>query len=288
MNTHEELLNSAIIPWAIADDNVTGLAEMGSRVNREPADEWADLDLLILAHDVERILDDDRWITSIGPYWLALKHPGPFEGTPVRQVLFEGGLDFDIVPVTSGSLIQRSDHPAFRALLGDGFRILIDKEGELEWLPSLPMPEPLAPTDIKEADYHFAVRDFLFQLVWATKHLRRGELWAAKDDVDCYMRAHLAEMLEWHAAADRPGTHTRSGGRHIEDWASDRFVPRFRDTFATYDERGIAAAPIEVMELFHEVAQETAALLGLSYPTASHERIETWMRSTLEPVLDNR
>ena len=219
MNTHEELLNSAIIPWAIADDNVTSLAEMGSRVDREPADEWADLDLLIPAHDVERILDDDRRITSIIPYWLALKHQRPFEGTPVRQVLFEGGLDFDIVPVTSGSLIQRSDHPAFRALLGDGFRILIGKEGELEWLPSIPK---------------------------------------------------------------------RSGGRHIEDWASDRFVLRLRDTFATYDERGIAAALIEVMELFHEVTQETAALLGLSYPTASHERIETWMRSTLEPVLVNR
>lgn len=95
MNTHEELLNSAIIPWAIADDNVTSLAEMGSRVDRESADEWTDLDLLIRAHDVERILDDDRWITSIVPYWLALEHPG----------------------------------------------------------------EPLAPTDIKEADYDLAVRD---------------------------------------------------------------------------------------------------------------------------------
>ena len=288
MNTHEELLNSAIIPWAIADEKVTGLAELGSRVNQEPTDEWADMDLLVLADEVEPLLDEDRWITSIGPHWLTLKHPGPFEGTPVRQVLFDGGLDFDIVPMASGSLKQRSGDPAIRALLGDGFRILVDKEGELEALPFLPMPEPLAPTAIQGADYDFVVRDFLFQLVWATKHLRRGELWAAKDDVDCYMRAHLAEMLEWHAIAERPGTHTRSGGRHLEDWASEQFVLRLRDTFATYSPRGIATALVEVTELFRDVAQETAALLGFSYPNASHEHIETWMRSTLDPVLNNR
>ena len=288
MNPHDELLNSAIIPWAMADDNVTGLAGLGSRVDQERTDEWADMDLLVLADEIETILDDDRWIRSIAPHWLALKHPGPFDGTPVRQVLFEGGLDFDIVPLTSGSLKQSSADPAIRALLGDGFSILVDKEGELEALPSLPMPEPLTPSAINGADYDFAVRDFLFQLVWATKHLRRGELWAAKDDVDCYMRTHLAEMLEWHAVAERPGTHTRSGGRHLEDWASERFVPRLRDTFATYDSRGIATALIEVTALFREVAQETAALLGFSYPTTSHEHIETWMRSTLDPVLYDR
>lgn len=286
MANHEELLNEAIIPWAIADDNVIGLAELGSRVNPGPTDEWADMDLLVLAHRVETILDDDRWINSIGPHWLALKHPGPFEGVPVRQVLFEGGLDFDILPMKSGTLEQRAEDPAIRALLEDGFRILIDKDGELQGLQSSPIPEPLAPAEVKEADYDFAVRDFLFQLVWATKHLRRGELWAAKDDVDCYMRAHMAEMLEWHAVAERPGSATRSGGRYLEDWASDRFIPRLRATFATYDARGIATALIEVAELFRELAQETAALLGFSYPTASHEHIETWMNSTLSPVLD--
>lgn len=67
MNTHAELQNSAIIPWAIARENVTGLAELGPRVNREPTNESADMDLLVLADEVEPLLDADQGITSIGP-----------------------------------------------------------------------------------------------------------------------------------------------------------------------------------------------------------------------------
>lgn len=277
-----------IIPWATERDDVRGLAEVGSRTSTVPADEWADMDLMLLVRDPRVFHDSDDWIREIGPSWLSLKHPGPFEGLPVRQVLFEHALDFDIVAISAGTLAMRLEVPAVAFLLGGGFqggfRPLVDKDGEIE---SLELPHhPAGPesSGISADDFDFVVNDFLFQVVWASKHLRRGELWAAKDDVDGYMKADLARVIEWHTLTMRPGTDTRSGGRYLERWADPSIVERLADTFATYDAADIARALLAMLQLFRDVASETAAALGFSYPDRSHAAVHDWALETLSPL----
>jgi aminoglycoside 6-adenylyltransferase len=285
---HETLLDDRIIPWATAREDVRGLAELGSRTSTAPADEWADMDLMLLVRDPVLFHDSDDWIHEIGPAWLSLKHPGPFGDLPVRQVLFEGALDFDVVALAAGTLAKRLEHPAVAFALGGGFeggfRALIDKDNEIAKLVLPPRPPPSAHSDISAVDFDFVINDFLFQVVWASKHLRRGELWAAKDDVDGYMKADLVQVIEWHTMAMRPGINTRSGGRYLERWADPRIVERLPDTFATYEGTAVARALISMIELFEDVAAETASALGFTYPNQSHAAVHQWAIATLSPL----
>lgn len=285
------LLSEQIVPWASARDDVRGLAELGSRTSTVPADEWADMDLMVLVRNPGLFHDSDDWIREIGPTWLTLRHPGPFGDLPVRQVLFDGALDFDIVAMEAGTLAKRLEDPSVAFALGGGFqggfRVLIDKDDEIANL-ELPHQQPRSNSpDIPLDDFDFVVQDFLFQVVWAAKHLRRGELWAAKDDVDGYMKANLARVIEWHAIAMRPETRTRSGGRYLERWADPWIVERLPATFATYDPAAVARALIAMIQLFEEVATETAQALGLSYPSQAHAEIFRWAVATLSPLADD-
>jgi aminoglycoside 6-adenylyltransferase len=285
---HESLLVERILPWATARDDVRGLAEVGSRTSTVTADEWADMDLMLLVRDPTLFHDSDDWIHEIGPAWLSLRHPGPFGDLPVRQVLFEGALDFDIVALAAGTLAKRLENPTVAFALGGGFqggfRALIDKDNEIADLELPPHPPTADPSDISADDFDFVVNDFLFQVVWATKHLRRGELWAVKDDVDGYMKADLARVIEWHTIAIRPGTNIRSGGRYLERWADPRIVERLADTFATYEAADIARALMAMIQLFRDVASETAVALGFSYPEHSHAAVFGWAIKTLSPL----
>ncbi len=92
---------------------------------------------------------------------------------PVRQVLFEDALDFDIVALAAGTLAQKLEDPSVAFALGGGFqggfRVLIDKDNEIANLvmPHHPSPPDLA--DISAGDFDLVINDFLFQVVWASK-----------------------------------------------------------------------------------------------------------------------
>lgn len=284
MSDHQSFLEERVVPWAVETPWVRGLAELGSRVRAEPADEWADMDLLLLVSDVASVLEEQAWLRDIGTVWLALRHPGPLGEFPVRQVLFEGALDFDLVPIAAGSLASALAHPGIAELLGGGFAPLVDKDGELATVEHAP-PGGRTPTDITVEAFDFVVQDFLFQCVWASKHLRRGELWAAKDDVDSYMKGDLLTMIEWHTSARRPGVPTRGGGRYLERWADDRIQAELPETFAAYHPASVAGALLHMTSLFRWVSEETARALGFSYPSDSHDAVMDWTMTCLSPLL---
>lgn len=246
------------------------------------------MDLLLLARDPKPVLDSDGWIDEIGFAWLALRHPGPFPDLPVRQVLFEGALDFDVIPVEAGTLSELLDKPWVRELIGGGIRTLLDKDDELALIDQEVFTNPIkAVPPVDETAYDFTVRDFLFQIVWAAKHLRRGELWAAKDDVDCYMRERFAQMIEWHTWGHDPDALTRAGGRYIEKWASGSILDDLSSTFGSYDEAGVARSLLNSARLFRNVAEETASSFGFRYPNEAHDTILAWVEKCLDPVLEN-
>ena len=121
--------------------------------------------------------------------------------------------------------------------------------------------------------------------MWASKHLRRGELWAAKDDVDGYMKADLAQVIEWHAIANRPGINTRSGGRYLERWADPLIVERLSDTFAAYEATAVARAlvrddrPVPGRGLRNGISSRF-----FNFPKQAHDAVHRWAVETLSPL----
>ncbi len=85
----------------------------------------------------------------------------------------------------------------------------------------------------------------------------------------------------------RPETRTRSGGRYLERWADPWIVERLPATFATYDPAAVARALVAMIQLFEEVATETAEALELSYPLQAHAEIFRWAVATLAPLADD-
>lgn len=287
MSDHDTFLLSNFLPWAMAEESVRGVAELGSRTG-VLVDEWADMDLLLLVRDRHRFVGSDEWIAKVGEYWVAVSHPGPFEDLPVRQVLFDGALDFDIVPLEAGTLGQRLSDPGVAFALGGGFRggfrILVDKDGELGAADIGSRSSAADRAYLTRSQYEFVVNDFLFQVVWAAKHLRRGELWAAKDDVDCYMKADLVRLLEAAALAGGEDSKVRTGGRYLEEWTSSEILDRLPTIFPGYDSGEVADALLAQLDLFGDVAQLVSMKTGFTYPHEAHRHIRSWAEQCLAPL----
>jgi hypothetical protein len=271
----------------VAEDTVRGMAELGSRTGSS-TDEWADMDLLVLVRERHLYTESDDWIRQVGEHWIAVRHPGPFDDLPVRQVLFQGALDFDIVPLEAGTLRQRLNDPGVAFALGGGFgggfRILLDKDGELASVDLDSTESRQGGEHLTRSQYEFVVNDFLFQVVWAAKHLRRGELWAAKDDVDCYMKANLVSLLEAEALTRGENDRVRTGGRYLEEWTTPDVLHRLPHIFPGYDTREVADALLAQLDLFGDVAGIVSTRKGFVYPHEAHRQIRSWAEQCLAPL----
>lgn len=271
--------------WADGNEDVRAAAVIGSRARDDrPADEWSDLDLLLFVNDPARFVGDASWLDDLGNVWVTLAHEGPIPGVRARHVLFEGGLDVDFVPLPLGSLRNLISVPGARESIGKGFLPVVDKDGELRSV-DLSIAEPTPQQALQESEYLWVIDDFLFQVVWATKRLRRGELWLAKDDLDCYMKKSLLlRMIESHAllnGVDVASWGPSSFGRLLEEWAAPWIVEALPGVFAAYDAADVGRALLEMMELFRKVAIEVADLAGYRYPDRAHHAVRSWAEAQL-------
>lgn len=275
MNTiamaYEDLI-ARFVRWAQTEDNIRAALIIGSRARTDhPADEWSDLDVVILANDPEPYWATADWLRHIGVPWLTFIEPLHNGRGFERRVLFEGGLDVDFVPSPVTFFRQMLDTgllPDVADLLHRGVRFLVDKEGFAERLKQMPVVSALYRPPV-EPEFLNLVHDFWYHTVWTAKKLRRGELWTAKFCCDGYLKQLLHRMLEWHTRARRgESTDTWMNGRFLEEWADARAVAALPAIFAHYDAPDVWRALLATMDLFHWLAFETAKTLGYPYPSS--------------------
>jgi aminoglycoside 6-adenylyltransferase len=273
--------------WAEGRQDIHGLAIMGSRARTDrQADAWSDLDVFLIVDAAEPFVDDTAWLDEIASWWTSLDHDAPIAGLRVRQTIFEHAIDVDFVPMPTGMWREVLADDAVKDLVAKGFRPVLDKAGVFAAVPG---PEDAPPVpELDAARFTWVVSDFLFQIVWATKHLRRGELWLAKSDVDGYMKEGLLKMIEWLAAAEGWGMATwagsRSGGRLLETWVPEEILQRLPATFARYDAADIGRALLEMTTLFRDLATRLGRHHGFDYPDESHERTVAWASQHISQI----
>jgi aminoglycoside 6-adenylyltransferase len=271
-----EQLVERFVRWAQSEENVRAAVVIGSRARVDhPADEWSDLDVIILANDPEQYWSTVDWLNNVGTPWLTFVEPTPDGAGFERRVLFEGGLDVDFVPDPVAAFRQVLDTelpPDLVDMIRRGIRVLLDKDNLSERLAAVEI-EPVVPPPPAEPEFLNVVNDFWYHTVWTAKHLRRGELWWAKSCCDSYLKQLLRQMLEWHARASRgPSTDTWMRGRFLEEWADPRAVAALPAIFAHYEAQDVWRALLATMELFRWLAVETAELLDYAYPSFGAER----------------
>jgi aminoglycoside 6-adenylyltransferase len=276
-----ELLDR-IVSWAQACPDIRGMLLVGSqaRIDR-PADEWSDLDLVIIATDPDRYLAEPEWLEQISEPWVTFLE-GTIVGTRERRVLFAGALDVDFNFFTREQFQQIFRHEAVTdTVLHRGARVLLDRDGIL---PPLSPPAAAAPAvgPPDEAKFLAIVNEFWYRAVWSAKKLRRGELYIAISGCNGGMIRLLREMMERHARAIHGWQHdTWHDGRFLEKWADPRALSALREAYAHYDASDIRRALLATMETFRWVARETADGLGFSYPTLADERATAWVLNCL-------
>lgn len=274
---YEELL-SRFVTWAESDDNIRAVIIMGSRVRKEsPADEWSDLDLIVLVTDVDQFAENQEWADMVGTRIFTVNQRNPDGKIGQVKILYEGGYDIDFATASVESVLKMAeDNPIEFSLVGSrGTRHVLDKDNLRERLIKLEieLPKYQFPTSMEFLD---VVSEFWYNVLWTAKHLRRGGLWWAKSGCDNYLKERLLRMLEWHTRAIRGADHdTWMRGRFLEVWADERAVHQLSGAYAHYDTEDVWRALRVTMDLFHWLAIETAEELGYEYPHKSEQHIVT-------------
>jgi aminoglycoside 6-adenylyltransferase len=154
--------------------------------------------------------------------------------------------------------------------------VLLDKQGVAKrMVASVAEAAPKVPT---QQVYLNNVYSLFGLILWESKQLVRHELWMALGTVDHQVKECLLTMMEWQAISANPELgDTWYGGRRVQEWADPRWVAALRETWPSYDVERAWDALLATLELFSQVAKETAESLGHRYPVDEELRVRTWI-----------
>ncbi len=293
-------LEARVLAWGKARKDVRGILILGSRARTDhPADEWADIDFAIAVKDPERYMRDRRWVADIGEAAVSYRDPNPSGAT--LHTLFRSGVhaDFGFIPMATArqavTIVPwvRRLAPVLDRLPGSiaasleaqvqeggeyfsrGSRAILDKDGVIDrFLALLTSAEPAAEPPF-ERDFAEAVGEFWFNAAWTAKHLRRGELWwATSNGWGAHMHPLLLRMIEWHTKARHGFDYeTWRDGRFLEEWADPATVARLKGTYPDHDEDAAWKALFATMDLFRDLATDTAGRLNFDYPSEADDTV---------------
>jgi len=85
-----EPLIEKFVAWAQTRLDIRAVIVLGSRARDDrPADEWSDLDIVILVTDPKPYLTRTDWLKSIGNFWITFVEPTATGGGMERHVVGE-------------------------------------------------------------------------------------------------------------------------------------------------------------------------------------------------------
>jgi aminoglycoside 6-adenylyltransferase len=288
-----EAIIERFIPWVETCPDIRFAAILGSRARADhPADDWADLDLLMVTQKPQYYINTSEWTAKMGKPILTFIEATASGEQEERRVLYEGMLDVDyaIFPASKieqllGTRLQTLEEKALllENAFGRGIRVIVDKDRLVEKFRTIMSgkePPKLQPPTYKE--FIQVVSDFLYHCVWTTKHLMRGELWWALTCLNCHLASLQLRMIEWEAHITHGENYdTWFRGRFLETWGNPEVITGLRASFAHYDPNDACAALEASINLFRQTSMMTAEKLGFQYPLEADRKISTWIKSQL-------
>ncbi len=137
---YEELVRK-FVSWADTCSDVRFAVILGSRARTDqPADEWADLDIMLVTTNPQHYIRTSEWTAKMGRPLATFIEETSGGDEQERRVLYEGMLDVDYAIFPAIKLEQllnveaNTQLPAETALelanaFGRGMRIILDKDG---------------------------------------------------------------------------------------------------------------------------------------------------------------
>jgi len=270
--------------WAKSTDDIRAAFIVGSRARVDhPADEWADLDIILYANNSSYYLHNIDWLKRLGDIWVTFLYQTSI-GEPERLTLFEGGFQVDIVFLPSSSLYQLAEDGITPDNFQRGVRVLVDKDNVSSCIvPSDFKPVSTLPVD--EETFLQTVNMFFFSVLYIAKQIVRGELWTAKSREND-LRVLLLRMMEWHAKALHGNDYdVWHGGRFLHEWIDQRTLNELKNIFTQYERIDSLKGLLASVSLFRRISVVTANKLKLEYPTDTDFHITNWIRENIESMI---
>jgi aminoglycoside 6-adenylyltransferase len=270
-------LLEVILAWGRAEPAVEALVLTGSAGRQQDIDEFSDLDVEVVASDVDT-LAEGRWIGTLGDVMvgLDLEH----RGYPSKLIFFDGGTKVDFT-ICDRSRIDEMTSKGLDDLYERGYKVLYDPQGVTRDLPPARQQVARVPPPMRE-DYDFAVAEFFFEAAHMPACLLRHELWVAHFR-DWTMKCNLLKMIEWQAGT-RGAEDMRIIGKHMVRWVEPHTWEHLHEVFGHFDAADTYNAMWASIELFRRLAIEVAAARGFSYPASMDHKVCSYLSSFSERV----
>ena len=282
MDKYSVLLEN-IIEFGNRADRISAIIMIGSRVQaNNRADEYSDLDLILIVNDIQSFINSNDWLAQIGTHRISFVEQ-TIDDAWEKRVMFDGALDIDFVIFTQKDAIKAITDGEAREVLREGYSVLVDKSGIAPYLPEIrTAKEPfIYPT---EPEYQNVVNDFFYHTIWFGKKLLRGELWAAKFCLDSYMKSKVLWMAELYEHTKHVADYNiPERGRYFDIWASDNVKNKLKAAFAHYDRSDMIRALQVSAKLFRELSTTVAAELNYVYPDSADSYVSEWFYQHIPP-----
>lgn len=261
-----------VTTWCQEETGIAGCILIGSQARAElPADEWSDMDLMVLAQDPAVWLDDNSWLERFGKPIFIFKEVNQLHFTDwdwcIQRVLYDDSrdIDFSILPDERLEEVLQVN----QEILRKGWYVLYDaKPGRLETevRSQLRHSEISHFANASQTELDELVQNLLFHVIWAFKKIKRKELWTAVACINCYLRGLLLRLIEAHTRAVSGKTSfINYEGRFLELRSDEKIIRQLKDCFSRYDEAEAIYTLGRLIEIAHLIAKETYAANGYDF-----------------------
>lgn len=258
MERYKEIINR-ILELCAAREEIRAIIVIGSQARKnKKADEYSDLDLIVVCDVPEKLLYKDEWLNHLGKREYSFVED-TIANQKERRVLFEGSLDVDFIVLSTEFFRFALENHLQDDIMKRGYRILYDDAGFSDSMAKIPVMDHMKNDVPSEEEFRNLVNEFYYHIVWTEKKISRGELWTAKMCVDVHLKNLLLRMIEMYEICvhgiDFDVWHN---GRMLEEWADEDIVQELSQCFAHYDADDIKKALDHTAALFTRLSKVCA------------------------------
>lgn len=275
-----------IINWAQNDPAVRAILLTGSRASKnQKVDTFSDYDLAFFITDLEKFTSDDSWFSKFGTVLIHIPETILFNNhvIPTRLIVYENGVGADISLWKVNILEKLVAEKKLTFACETGYQILLDKDGLAKQLVPAPGKRTMQPKPTQK-EFLSAIQIFFFEAFNCAKYLARGDLWHAKLR-DWTTKEYLLKMIEWNEAAKHQWNYdTYWHGKKMQSWVTKETWTKLYDTFGHLDVDDSWKTLLATMDLFSNLAKQSAKELGYQYP----ENIDTKVTDCIRKIRNAR
>lgn len=271
-------IKKKITEYAYQDDDVKAIIAIGSSTREDvKADEYSDLDLIIVTEDPE------KWYSGEYPKMLGEVNISFIEptlgGGKERRCIYDADRDVDMIIFTSDQFNEALKKGVASWVMNRGYNVLYDAIS-IENAIDIYVEKGHSTPNMSAEEFENVVNDFYFHNIWACKKLLRGELWSAKMCVDSYLKNYLLKVIELYCyeADERDVWHD---GRFLDKWAGEHICNELSKCFAHYEKQDVLSALKATHNLFEEITRKIATKNGYGYPDKAEKCARAYLEQSL-------